>query len=149
MLTPRQFEILSYLHSCPDQTALHSALADRFDPDGMQRVAHLISLGLVDRSPYYDTVRLTPGGLDAMDEYQSALDNARQQRAEEKAEKAAEKEEDRAYTAKQNRKSRHHDYFVAAFNALLTFVLGIIAEHKLNIAAFVVELFEEIASLFH
>lgn len=87
-------------------------------------------------------VRITKDGYAALFSHQQQLQNQCEQEAKNKAAK----EEDRAYTAANNRKQRHHDYFVATFQVLTAWILGLVAEYYLQIVAFVIKLFEKLVS---
>lgn len=141
MLTPRQSEILSYLHSCPDHTAPHPVLVERFGADAVQRIAHLISLGLADRSHYHDTVRLTPRGLSAIEEYQLTLDNTRQQRAQEKADEALHQQLENERHRKDARRS-WVQWTITTILSILSFFAGAVVEEFTGFMQW-------IASLFH
>lgn len=150
MLNHSQISILKFLSACNDGSASYTALFDKFGPSVNFNLSRLIMSGDVScaAAPQFvpdEIFFITSKGHQALDDAQLRSENARKQAAR----KEREKEEDRAYAAEQNRKSRHHDYLVAAFEALLTFVLGIIAEYKLNIAALIIEFLEEVISLFH
>lgn len=141
MLTPGQFEILSYLRSCPDQTAPHSDLASRSDPDGALRVAHLVSLGFAHRSHYYDTVRLTPRGLAAIEQYQSALEREREQDAKKDEYARA----DALQHEKDKKQAFRNNLIVAVISSLVTLAV----EHCMELIDFLGKLIHWVASLFH
>ena len=62
------------------------------------------------------------------------------QRTDAEAQRQREREEDRAYAAANDRKKRHHDYFVAAFQVCLGALLGLLAEHYFQIIATIIRL---------
>lgn len=91
-----------------------------------------------DKEPEYyphglNAFRITPAGLDALEEFE------RQQ--EEEARNRREKKQQEARQSEQARKDRHHDYFVSAFEVLLGFLIGLVAEHYGQLVAFLLDLF--------
>jgi len=66
--------------------------------------------------------------------------NSKQAR-EQKAKDEAKKKENDANAIKKDRKNRRHDYFVAAFGAVLGAILALLIEHMDKAIAFFVNLF--------
>ena len=150
MLNHIQVSILRFLSAHNNGSASFRALSEKFGPSVNFNLSSLIMSGYVScaRSPQFhpsEVFFITSKGYQALGDARFRSEKTRQHNAR----KEREKEEDRAYAADQNRKSRHHDYLVAAFEALLTFILGIIAEYKLNIAALIVEFLEEVLAFLH
>ena len=105
------------------------------------RLDALADLGFVDLGYHSGTkvYILTPAGEDALDE----LERRNNQKRAQNAKLQKEKDADRAYAAQEKRKDRRHNYLVAAFQASLAFLFGLVAEHKLQLIAFVVKLFDK------
>ena len=141
-------DFLRFIARAPEGAAAWQALAGRFGEDeAIARVGDLRRRGLIEAADYGpfapsgrvvpSAYRLTVSGRDALAHHEDCLEQKRQEEACQRREK----EEERAYQSEQPRKKNHHDYLVSAFQVLLGFVLGLIAEHFCQIVAFVLNLF--------
>lgn len=79
----------------------------------------------------------------------SELEQAANKMAQQKADDDRRRERDRAHAAKENRKNRHHDYFVTAFELLIAYIIGVVSEAEFDVAAFIINFFEEVLAFFH
>ena len=148
-ISKEEFNFLEFL------IAHSGSIAEDDIPEEMQTfwIDHLAEHGLVRRVPFstqetpdyhhpdgiwYGYI-ITTEGRAASASYKHGLYDQRRQEAA----RISEKKEDRAYTAEENRKNRHHDYLVAIFSSLLSFLVGLVLEYKYQIIAFIVELFKE------
>ena len=152
-LSPEALRFLAFIQSSPRQAVTLRALEASFGPQALSRVKALRQAGLIEPADYSapdadspvihlthpSAYRLTVSGQDALELHYQRLD----QEAQDKAEAKRAKEEDRAHAAQEQRKDHHHDYLVAVFEALLAFILGLVAENRLQIVAFFVQLFEK------
>ena len=141
--------ILAFVGSSPNGVVSAEALRAFIGEDADRRIRSLLDDGLIEAAGYRyargglglvrRSYRLTARGADALSLRQQQLDQQRQ----EESEKRRQQEEERAYAAANDRKKRRHDYFVAAFQALLAFILGLLLEYRFQVVGFLVGLFKK------
>lgn len=146
MLTDTYAIVLEFIASQPNKRVSLTDINEHFGRDTHSTLSVLLKFKYITTCWFDDDtiIRLCPLGEHALDEYRHSLEEAQQQQADQERQR----EEDRAYAAQENRKNRHHDYLVAVFEVILGFILGIIAEFKMDIVTFVIQLFEKTISLF-
>lgn len=85
---------------------------------------------------------LTDAALDALYRHEEQLE----QDCRRKADEAANKQLDRAYAEQQAKQNRKHNWLVSIVSSILTFVLGLIAGHFVDVVSYAAGLW---SSLFH
>lgn len=77
----------------------------------------------------FDRVSIRPAGLAALAAEEYRLEQQRRQEAQEEARRL----EERAYLHQQAKQQFRHDWWISLFEVLAGFVLGLIAQHLLDI----------------
>ena len=138
-------EIVQFVFNRPDHSADMPALRAFIGDTADRRVLSMVHAHLLKcSSNWFGEQRTALYSVDSAGEALLA-EHYRQlkQARDEKSQRERQREEDRAYAAANDRKKRKHDYLVAVFQALVAFILGLLADYRFEIVRSVVEFFKK------